>query len=127
LICGTGTNSAIFLPADSLSAEKFGHRPSGWADMDRNVVVNTECSMLGGGIFPTTAVDRKLDMASDLPGFQPFEQLTSGRYLGEVVRLTLEEAGMKLFDRWSLSTELMTQFERYCPLTALRVELKKHC
>jgi hexokinase len=83
--------------------------------------------MLGGGIFPTMAVDRKLDEASDLPGFQPFEQLAGGRYLGEVVRLRLEEAGMKLADRWSLSTELMTQFETYCSPTTLRAELKKNC
>ncbi|KAA8897425.1 hypothetical protein FN846DRAFT_963782 [Sphaerosporella brunnea] len=111
LICGTGVNAAVLVPVTCLAVEKLGRRPSSWTSVARNVVVNTECSMLGAGIFPTTSADSKLDSLSDKPGFQPFEQLTSGRYLGEVVRLNLEAAGLKLVDRWSLSTEMIAQLE----------------
>lgn len=69
------------------------------------IVVNTECSMLGEGLFPLTPADRALNAASDNPGFQPFEQLISGRYLGEIARLTLEAAGEKVGGRFSLESE----------------------
>lgn len=75
------------------------------------VLVNTEASMLGGGIFPLTPADETLDRESEHPGYQPFEQLTSGRYLGEVVRLTLLEAGMKAEGRWTFPSALMGAFE----------------
>jgi hexokinase len=34
-----------------------------------------------------TPWDLTLDASSDAPGFQPFEYMTAGRYLGEIVRL----------------------------------------
>ena len=57
----------------------------------RTVLVNTEISMFGAGIFPLTKADEQLDAASTQPGFQPLEQLTSGRYLGEICRLLFAE------------------------------------
>ena len=92
LILGTGCNAAVHLPVTILGPEKFGTRPSGWCEKATHVLVNTELSMFGKGIFPTTRWDDLLNEKQLLPNFQPFEQLTSGRYLGEVVRLILVEA-----------------------------------
>jgi len=79
--------------------------------------------MLGGGIFPITAADSKLDSEAELPGFQPFEQLTGGRYLGEVARLTLVEAGMPLEGRWSLDSEVLAGFDEYACVSTCGVRM----
>jgi hexokinase len=123
LICGTGVNAALPLPIHALHPEKFGTRPAEWKSAAKNVLVNTECSMLGGGIFPITAADSKLDSEAELPGFQPFEQLTGGRYLGEVARLTLVEAGMPLEGRWSLDSEILAGFDEYACVSTCGVRM----
>lgn len=66
-------------------------RANGAAAAPGHVIVNTELSMFGAGILPMTRFDRALDAVHPLPGFQPLEQLVSGRYLGEVARLVLVE------------------------------------
>ncbi|KAF8249948.1 actin-like ATPase domain-containing protein [Wilcoxina mikolae CBS 423.85] len=116
LICGTGVNAALLLPVHALHPQKFGVRPREWFEAAEKVLVNTECSMLGGEVmFPLTDADRLLDEMAELPGFQPFEQLTGGRYLGEVARLTLVDAGILEIagggGRWSLSSEVLAAFE----------------
>ena len=97
LICGTGVNTAAFLPTRLLHARKL---PAA-AAAHTHVVVNTECSMLGAGIFPLAAADVALDAAADLPGFQPLEQLVGGRYLGEIARRALGTPS----ERWSMRSE----------------------
>ncbi|KAH0558516.1 hypothetical protein GP486_004824 [Trichoglossum hirsutum] len=92
LVLGTGCNAAIHLPVTTLGPEKLGNRPSSWYEKATHVLVNTELSMFGKGIFPTTRWDDLLNDRNLLPDFQPFEQLISGRYLGEIVRLILVEA-----------------------------------
>ncbi|KAI9766417.1 MAG: hypothetical protein M1840_006523 [Geoglossum simile] len=92
IILGTGCNAAIHLPVTILGPEKFGIRPSSWHEKATHVLVNTELSMFGKGIFPTTPWDDVLNDNHQRPDFQPFEQLISGRYLGEIVRLILVEA-----------------------------------
>lgn len=89
LIWGTGINAAVHIPIEALSQKKLGERPQRWVSAAKAVLVNTELSMYGAGIFPLTDADRQLDKESSSPGFQPLEQLTSGRYLGEICRLTL--------------------------------------
>ena len=89
LVWGTGINAALLLPQAGVSKEKFRQRPKEWLDATDTVVLNTEASMFGMGILPTTQVDVELDALSDHPGFQPLEQLTGGRYIGEIVRLYL--------------------------------------
>lgn len=115
LICGTGVNAALWLPVAALHPAKFACRPEAWAAdaarRRRRVLVNSECSMLGGGGFALTDADRLLDAAAEAPGFQPFEQLTGGRYLGEVARLTLVQAGLACPGRWSLSSAVLALFE----------------
>jgi hexokinase len=48
--------------------------------------------MFGKDLLPLSQADLQLDASSKQPGFQPLEQLTSGRYLGEICRLILVEA-----------------------------------
>ncbi|KAI9661177.1 MAG: hypothetical protein M1821_009504 [Bathelium mastoideum] len=92
LILGTGTNAAIHLPVSALAQTKFGQRPQSWHDEANHVLVNTEYSMFGKNILPTTRWDDYLNITHMHPDFQPFEHLISGRYLGEIVRLILLEA-----------------------------------
>jgi len=92
LILGTGTNAAIHLPVTTLSHSKFGARPQSWHERAKHVVVNTEFSMFGKDILPTTRWDDSLNQTHVLPDFQPFEYHITGRYLGEIVRLILLEA-----------------------------------
>jgi hexokinase len=92
VILGTGFNIAVHLPVTALAAAKFGQRPQRWLDEAEHVLVNTELSMFGKHVFPTTRWDESLNDAHVRPDFQPFEHMISGRYLGEVVRLILVEA-----------------------------------
>ena len=100
LILGTGMNSAIFLPVSSLGKDKFGARPDNWYKAAGRVVVNTELSMFGRKVLPTTRWDEDLNASHRLPDFQPLEYLITGRYLGEILRLIMLEAisSIGLFD-----------------------------
>jgi len=56
------------------------------------VVINTEWTINGAAkplneLGLLTVWDKALDRACDAPGFQPFEYMTAGRYLGELVRI----------------------------------------
>ena len=90
-----------------------------------HVLVNTELSMFGKDIFPTTRWDEQLKKQHRLPDFQPLEYLVAGRYMGEIVRLILVEgaaaAGLfggllppSLVDQYSLDTRTLAaiQFDR---------------
>lgn len=90
VVLGTGLNAAISLPSHLLSAEKLSRLSSQNKDF---VLLNTELSLLGDGIFPKTRWDEVL--VGQLPRGtcrQPLEYLCSGYYLGEIVRLVLKEA-----------------------------------
>ena len=96
LIVGTGCNATIPLRMEQLSPAKqacvrsFGdisHSP-------HQVVVNTEWTISGAAgplknLDLITKWDVILDKATNMPGFQPFEYMTAGRYLGELVRLVV--------------------------------------
>ncbi|KAI4948151.1 hypothetical protein J4E91_006145 [Alternaria rosae] len=92
VILGTGFNISVHLPVSSLAATKYKGYPQQWLDEATHVLVNTECSMFGKGVFPTTRWDDQLNDAHMRPDFQPFEHMISGRYIGEIVRLILVEA-----------------------------------
>lgn len=92
LILGTGTNAAVFLPVSALGKGKFGKRPESWYTTAKHVLVNTEMSMFGKNILPTTRWDDDLNAHHVLPDFQPLEYLITGRYLGEIARLIVIEA-----------------------------------
>lgn len=90
LIVGTGTNATVPMKLGTLLPSKRGDlQDLGDAD---TVVINTEWTIRGtdrplDDLNIKTHWDRTLDADSEAPGFQPFEYMTSGRYLGEIVRL----------------------------------------
>ncbi|MCJ1405268.1 hypothetical protein MMC11_008495 [Xylographa trunciseda] len=92
LILGTGCNAAVCLKPEALGSSK---RPSDVAVSDHAVLmVNTEWTLRGTtpalcALDLITRWDKTLDEESQTPGFQPFEYMTAGSYLGEVVRLVL--------------------------------------
>ncbi|KAI4608858.1 hypothetical protein J4E83_008897 [Alternaria metachromatica] len=95
VILGTGFNISVHLPVSSLATTKYKGYPQQWLNEATHVLVNTECSMFGKGVFPTTRWDDQLNDAHMRPDFQPFEHMISGRYIGEIVRLILVEAVQK--------------------------------
>jgi len=92
LILGTGTNAAVHLPVSCLGLGKLGSRDSSWQEQGKRVIVNTELSMFGKNILPETRWDELLNRNSLMPDFQPLEYMTTGRYLGEILRLIVLEA-----------------------------------
>ena len=123
LILGTGVNAAVHLPVGLFGAAKFGIRPSEWFASAQHVIVNTEMSMMGHDILPTSKWDESLRAHHPNPDFQPLETLVSGGHLGEIIRLILvdaiESAGFfggivppSLREKYSLSTETISQVEQ---------------
>ncbi|KAI9827229.1 MAG: hypothetical protein M1832_005367 [Thelocarpon impressellum] len=99
LIVGTGTNATIPMKVRSLEPSKLAQISIPRADHggDVDVVVNTEWTINGSApplreLGFVTKWDVLLDRASEAPGFQPFEYMTAGRYLGELVRLIVLDA-----------------------------------
>lgn len=92
VILGTGINAAIHLPIAALHRSKFGPRRMPRSSEATHVLVNTEFSMFGKRIFPTTRWDDKLNASHILPDYQPLEYLIAGGYMGEIVRLIIVEA-----------------------------------
>ena len=90
-ILGTGMNAAIHFPVAALGPSKFGSRASPPV-RSTHVLTNTELSMFGKNIFPTTRWDSILNATHILPDYQPFEYLVAGKYIGEIVRLIMVEA-----------------------------------
>ncbi|KAI9683602.1 MAG: hypothetical protein M1829_004906 [Trizodia sp. TS-e1964] len=99
LIVGTGTNATIPMKLSSLHPSKRSQIQLAalWDGKDVDIVVNTEWTINGTApplrrLGYITKWDQKLDEASDAPGFQPLEYMTSGRYLGELARLVILDA-----------------------------------
>jgi len=95
LIVGTGTNATVPMRPSKLHPDK----QSQLRDLSATdtVVINTEWTIRGtdeplDALGIKTKWDRILDENSDAPGFQPFEYMTSGRYLGEIVRLAFVDS-----------------------------------
>ncbi|KAI0008558.1 MFS general substrate transporter [Xylariaceae sp. FL0662B] len=101
LICGTGSNATVPLRRSYLPKEK---QPGKVKVMERDstddikIAVNTEWSINGTapalrklGLITKwdAALDASLDAETHVPGFQPLEYMTAGRYLGELGRLML--------------------------------------
>lgn len=92
LIVGTGTNATVPMKLVNLHPAKRKDLPK--PDAVETAVINTEWTIRGtdkplNDLSIKTPWDLTLDANSDAPGFQPFEYMTSGRYLGEIVRLVL--------------------------------------
>lgn len=94
LIVGTGTNATVPMRLDDLHPTKR----EDLADPENveTVVINTEWTINGTeqpliDLNIKTTWDLTLNEQSDAPGFQPFEYMTAGRYLGEIVRLAFAD------------------------------------
>ena len=122
LILGTGTNMAVHLPVSCLGTSKLQDREATWLSQAEKVTINTELSMFGKDILPKTRWDVSLNRSHVLPDFQPLEYMTTGRYLGEILRLIIAEAvgtaGLfqgrfpsSLEEPYSLDTELLAIIE----------------
>ena len=98
LIVGTGTNATVPMKLRDLHESKRSSfkNASGSSSDDTSIIVNTEWTIKGTDVpmksldIPTRW-DAELDAHTNAPGFQPFEYMTSGRYLGELARLVFEE------------------------------------
>lgn len=93
IIVGTGCNATIPMKLTSLHKTKAHHVKSKDSEAVETVV-NTEWTLAGCApplkeLEIITKWDIELDRACARPGFQPFEYLTGGRYIGELVRLIL--------------------------------------
>ncbi|KAI9797444.1 MAG: hypothetical protein M1833_005484 [Piccolia ochrophora] len=98
LIVGTGTNATVAMNLKDLHPSKGRNVsiPSGIRSEDSRVIVNTEWSIRGTApplheLGLVTKWDALVSTTSECPGFQPFEYMTSGRYMGELCRLLLLE------------------------------------
>ena len=94
LIMGTGCNAATSMRLEALSPSKVA--PFKLDKDSGSIVVNTEWT-INGTAGPLRALnlvtrwDSALDVSVPTPGFQPFEYMTAGHYLGEIVRLILTD------------------------------------
>jgi hexokinase len=100
LIVGTGCNATIPLALSKLHPSKRPKKvkvldhPN--PDTDIKINVNTEWTIKGAAkplhdLGFITRWDSKLDAEGEAPGFQPFEYMTAGRYLGELGRIIIVE------------------------------------
>lgn len=99
LIVGTGCNATILMKLSSLGEKKRPQSVSvlpGQEQEDVRIAVNTEWSINGSApplrdLGLVSSWDKELDDAGEMPGFQPLEYLTAGRYLGELARLIFRD------------------------------------
>ncbi|ONK79100.1 uncharacterized protein A4U43_C01F2940 [Asparagus officinalis] len=83
VILGTGTNAAYVERAQAIPKWHGPLPKSG------DMVINTEWGNFRSSHLPLTEYDLALDTESLNPGEQIFEKLTSGMYLGDIVRRVL--------------------------------------
>lgn len=139
LILGTGSNATVPLKLSRLHASKWPHNVSvldGESATDARIAVNTEWSINGTAapmreLGLITKWDDLLSSQNEIPGFQPLEYMTAGRYLGELGRIMLvdymtnhlnipvETIPKKLMQRHSLSTTFLSHFAPFEPLVLL--------
>jgi hexokinase len=137
LIVGTGTNATVPMKLDSLHPAK--RKDLANPDMVEKVVINTEWTIRGTDkplidLAIKTPWDLTLDANSDAPGFQPFEYMTAGRYLGEIVRLVYldvapreagEEVPPSLTIRNALPTRFLSEVVARLELETIKKELEQ--
>ncbi|KAG0005554.1 glucokinase [Entomortierella chlamydospora] len=82
VILATGTNAAYIERASEVS--KYN------GPTCDQMILNTEWDAMGKAEYlPQTKYDKEIDAVSLVPGFQEFEKMISGLYMGELVRLAL--------------------------------------
>ncbi|KAI9489661.1 hypothetical protein BDB00DRAFT_770195 [Zychaea mexicana] len=120
-IYGTGVNAAYPEKVSRIIKLNVAE----WQDTATEMLVNTEIDIFGNESYlPLTRFDRALDASHAQPGFQPYEKMMSGAYLGELVRLVAVDLvnDRELFDGhvpyllaqpWSFLTAHMSEIEGY--------------
>ncbi|KAJ6036696.1 hypothetical protein N7540_000975 [Penicillium herquei] len=93
IIVGTGCNATIPMKLSELHESK-ARSVNTMEPGAKETIVNTEWTISGAApplreLNITTGWDIELDKACARPGFQPFEYMTGGRYIGELIRLIL--------------------------------------
>jgi hexokinase len=88
-IFGTGTNGAYIEKLSKLKKPLSGDYDNSTGEM----VINTEWGSFDTqlNVLPTTPWDEALDEASVNPGIQMYEKRVSGMFLGEILRLVLND------------------------------------
>lgn len=94
VIHSAGTNCAYYDKMSNIGQFKD--------DQGHDMIINTEWCNFGGRHLPITDFDRLLDKQSNNPGIHFFEKMTTGMYLGEIVRQVL----VYLLDQKILNFEL---------------------
>ncbi|KAL7934429.1 hypothetical protein V8C35DRAFT_302547 [Trichoderma chlorosporum] len=91
-ICATGTNATVSMPLSSFGNFKLP-RHMDLSELTHNstkLIINTEWEMKGAA-GPLRSYITKWDLLLDkdlpIPGQQPYDYMTAGRYLGELARL----------------------------------------
>lgn len=136
LIVGTGNNATIPLKLSILNAGKRLKAEivanGDVSSLEEKILVNTEWSINGTAgplreLSLITRWDKSLDDAGIAPGFQPFEYMTAGRYLGELGRLVIldylttqlsipeQQLPAKLRQRNGLTSTFLGKFRAYHP------------
>jgi hexokinase len=137
LIVGTGTNATVPMKVDDLHPSKRNDLPN--PEAVETVVINTEWTIRGTDkplidLNIKTPWDLTLDANSDAPGFQPFEYMTAGRYLGEIVRLVYldvapqepeEDIPLTLQTRNSLPTRFLSEVVARRDVPSIMEELER--
>ncbi|KAI9257351.1 hypothetical protein BDA99DRAFT_441309 [Phascolomyces articulosus] len=120
-IYGTGVNAAYAEKVSKIIKLNVAE----WQDSATEMLVNTEIDIFGNESYlPITRFDRALDASHAQPGFQPYEKMMSGAYLGELVRLVAIDLvnDKELFqghvpslfsEPWSFLTAHMSEIEGY--------------
>ncbi|KAJ6113523.1 hypothetical protein N7523_006840 [Penicillium sp. IBT 18751x] len=93
IIVGTGCNATIPMKLSELHESK-AKSVNAMEPSAVQTIVNTEWTISGAApplreLNIITKWDEDLDKACARPGFQPFEYMTGGRYIGELIRLIL--------------------------------------
>jgi len=118
MIIGTGINAACICETSEIKKQQFP------PDFPQYMIINSEISIMGSDFLQKTKYDKMLDSQSAIPGFQPFEKMVSGLYMGELVRLAIVDyvENCNLFNGklpeglevpYSFTSILMSDIERY--------------
>ncbi|RPA85083.1 actin-like ATPase domain-containing protein [Ascobolus immersus RN42] len=129
IIAGTGTNATTMCPVNKIHPDKKTKE----AAHSGQILLNTEWG-INGTLPPIaemlTKYDVMLDAANEKPGFQPFEELMSGRYLGELVRLMakdiLEDAYLTSHKILNTPYAFLTKYASEIEATETDVELREY-
>ncbi|KAI7870372.1 hypothetical protein BDF14DRAFT_1773588 [Spinellus fusiger] len=84
-----GTNCAYYDKVSNMQKFLAQHPKEQQFSQTTDMIINTEWCTFQSDDFPMSVYDRQLDMESNNKGIHTFEKMTTGMYLGEIVRQVL--------------------------------------